>query len=114
MFNQTAVRVRAGTKTDRGGNTVPDWSEGAVSRLTVTELNIQPNSQYESVEVDRGAVVTGYRVQSTEGTSPDIRAKDRIEWNSQTFEVDGEVGRWPELFSDTVHHVDFVMVRATG
>lgn len=114
MFNQTAVRVRAGTKTDRGGNTVPDWSESAVNRLTVTGLNIQPNSQYESVEVDRNEVVTGYRVQSAEGTGPDIRAKDRIEWNGQTFEVDGEVGVWPELFSDTTHHIDFVMVRATG
>lgn len=114
MFNQTAVRVRAGERTDRGGNTVPDWSPGAVSTLTVTGLNIQPNSQSESVDVDRTAVVTGYRVQSAEGTAPDITAADRIQWNGETFEVDGEVGVWPELFSDTTHHIDFVMVRATG
>jgi len=114
MFNQTAVRVRAGERTDRGGNTVVDWSPGAVDRLTVTGLNIQPNQQAESVNESRNAVVTGYRVQSAEGTSPDIMAVDRIEWNGQTFEVDGEVAVWPELFSDTVHHIDFVMVRATG
>lgn len=114
MFNQTAVRIRAGTRPDRGGNTVPDWSVGAVSRLTVTGLNIQPASQYESVDEQRNATVTGYKVQSAEGTSPDIVAADRIEYAGLLYEVDGEVGTWPQLFSDTVHHIEFVMVRATG
>lgn len=114
MFNQTAVRVRAGTKTDRGGNTMPDWSPAAVSRLTVTGLNIQPNSQAETADEQRDAVITGYRVQSSEGAAPDIRATDRIEWNGQTFEVDGEVAAWPDLFTVAVHHIEFVMRRATG
>lgn len=112
MFNQTAVRVRAGTKTDRGGNTVPDWANP--DRLTVPGLNIQPNSQAEDADEQRSAVVTGYRVQSAEGTRPDIRASDRIEWRSQLFEVDGEVAEWPDLFTDSAHHIEFVMVRATG
>lgn len=114
MFNQSAVRLRAGSKTDRGGNTSPDWSPGAVSELAVTGLNIQPNGQAESVDEQRNAVVTGYRVQSAEGTAPDITAADRLVWRGQTFEVDGEVATWPELFTDSVHHIDFVMVRATG
>lgn len=114
MFNQSAVRVRAGSRTDRGGNTVPDWSPGAVSRLAVSGLNIQPNQQTEQVDEQRNAAITGYKVQSSEGTAPDIRAADRIEWRGLLFEVDGEVGVWPELFSDTVHHIEFVMVRATG
>ncbi len=114
MFNQSAVRVRAGTKTDRGGNTVPDWSPGAVNRLAVAGLNIQPNSQAEDADEQRNAVVTGYRVQSAEGTSPDITATDRIDWGGQMYEVDGEVARWPDLFTDSVHHIEFVMVRATG
>lgn len=114
MFNQTAVRVRAGTTTDRGGNTVPNWSPGAVDRLDVAGLNIQPNRQAEDVDEQRDAVVTGYRVQSAEGTAPDITAADRIEWRGQLYEVDGEVAAWPELFTDTTHHIEFVMVRATG
>jgi hypothetical protein len=114
MFNQSAVRVRAGEKTDRGGNKVPDWSPGAVNRLTVTGLNIQPNSQSEDADEQRDAVITGYRVQSAEGTSPDIKATDRIEWRGHLYEVDGEVAVWPELFTDGVHHIEFVMVRATG
>lgn len=112
MFHQSAVRVRAGTKTDRGGNTVPDWSNP--DRLTVAGLNVQPTSQSENVDEQRTAAITGYRVQSSEGTAPDIRATDRIEWAGQTFEVDGEVAVWPRLFSDAVHHIEFVMVRATG
>ncbi|MGW1134422.1 hypothetical protein [Streptomyces griseoluteus] len=112
MFNQTAVRVRAGTKTDRGGNPIPDWSNP--DRMTVTGLNIQPNSQVEAGDEQRDAVITGYRVQSVEGTAPDIKATDRIQWNGQTFEVDGEVATWPDLFTDAPHHVEFVMVRATG
>lgn len=114
MFNQTAVRVRAGTRSDRGGNTVPDWSPGVVNRLTVTGLNIQPTSQYESVEAERNEVVTGYKVQSAEGTAPDITAADRIEYAGLLYEVAGEVGTWPALFTDTAHHIEFVMVRATG
>lgn len=112
MFNQTAVRVRAGTKVDRGGNTVPDWSNP--DRLAVTGLNVQPTSQSEDVDEQRSAAITGYRVQSVEGTAPDIKSTDRIEWAGQIFEVDGEVAAWPGLFTDAVHHIEFVMVRATG
>lgn len=112
MFNQTAVRLRASTKTDRGGNTVPDWS--APDRLTVTGLNIQPNTQDEASDEQRNAVVTGYRVQSAEGTRPDIRATDRIDWQGQIYQVDGDVAVWPDLFTDAAHHIEFTMVRATG
>ncbi|MFJ8583622.1 hypothetical protein ACIRD2_03040 [Streptomyces sp. NPDC093595] len=80
----------------------------------MTGLNIQPNQQTERVDEQRTAVITGYKVQSAEGTAPDIRAGDRIEWRGLLYEVDGEVGIWPELFSDTTHHIEFVMVRATG
>lgn len=114
MFNQTAVRIRAGVKTDRGGNSSPDWAPGAVNRLNVSGLNIQPNEQYETVDEERNSRITGYRVQSAEGTAPDITAVDRIEWDGLLYEVDGEVAKWPELFSDTPHHIEFVMVRKTG
>jgi hypothetical protein len=114
MFNQSAVRVRAGERVDRGGNTVADWSPGAVTRLTVDRLNIQPSIQRETVDEQRDAVVTGWHVQSAEGTSPDITAVDRIEWDGMTLEVDGEVARWPELFEDSVHHIEFEVKRVTG
>ncbi|MEU6768511.1 hypothetical protein ABZ916_39135 [Streptomyces sp. NPDC046853] len=114
MFNQSVTRVRAGEKTDRGGNTVKDWSPGGVQRLPVAALNIQPAVQSESVDEQRNQVITGYRVQSAEGTAPDIRAVDRIEWRGETYEVEGEVAEWPELFVDAVHHIEFTMRRTTG
>ncbi|KMS71758.1 hypothetical protein ACH49_24340 [Streptomyces leeuwenhoekii] len=112
MFNQSLVRLRAGTKTDRGGNEVKDWS--TPDRLLVTGLNIQPSIQRETTDEQRNATVTGWHVQSAEGTNPDIRFDDRIVWDGMTLEVDGEVARWPEPFSDRVHHIEFEMKRATG
>lgn len=114
MFNQFAVRVRAGAKTDRGGNTIPDWSPDAVDRLPLDRLNIQPSIQQESIDEQRNSVVTGWHVQSEEGTSPDITAVDRIEWDGMLLEVDGEVAKWPELFTDGVHHIELDLKRATG
>ena len=116
IFLQSLVRVRAGHKSSRGNpdDTVPDWSPGAVSRLTVTDLSVQPNTQNETTDETRTAVVTGWRVLSAPGTDADIRAEDRIEWDGLTFEVEGEIARWPDPFDGTTHHIEFVMRRATG
>ena len=112
MFDQWLVRIRAGARIDRGGNTVPDWSPGAVDRLRVDGLSIQPNAQQETADPTRTAVVTGWRVMSEPGTDADVVAGDRIEWDGMTLETQGEVGRW--VIDGTVHHVEFSMVRATG
>lgn len=114
FFFDSVVRVRAGTKTDRGGNTVPDWSPGAAGRATVGGLNIQPASQTESTDATRTAVVTGWRVQSEPGTAPDIRAVDRLEWRGMTLEVDGEVGEWSDPLTGQPDHIEFTMKRSTG
>lgn len=114
FFFDSVVRVRAGTKTDRGGNTMPDWSPGAVSRATVGGLNIQPASQTEGADATRTAVVTGWRVQSEPGTAPDIRAADRLEWRGMTLAVDGEVAEWSDPLDGSVHHLEFTMKRSTG
>lgn len=114
FFFDSVVRVRAGTKADRGGNTVPDWSESAVSRLPVDRLNVQPNSQAEDTDPTRTAVITGWRVQSEEGTRPDITAVDRIEWRDMVLTVEGEVAEWPDPITGEVHHIEFTMSRATG
>lgn len=121
FFFDHVVRVRAGTRTDRGGNITPDWSPSAVDRLQVAQLNIQPASQTEgsstssgAADPTRDAVTTGWRVQSEEGTAPDIQAVDRIEWRGMTLEVEGEVAEWSDPLTGTVHHIEFTMVRATG
>lgn len=114
FFFDSLVRVRAGERTDRGGNTVPDWASDEVVRLAVDQLNIQPTSQTETTDATRTAVVTGWRVQSEEGTRPDITAVDRLEWRGMTLEVQGEVAEWPDPLTGAVHHIEFTMTRATG
>ncbi|MEU0808795.1 hypothetical protein [Streptomyces sp. NPDC005970] len=118
FFFDSVERVRAGTKTDRGGNTVPDWT--SATRTTIGQLNIQPASagapgaSSEIQTPERDAVISGWRVQSEPGAWPDITPADRIEWNGMTLEVDGEVGRWPDPLDGSPHHIEFTMKRATG
>ncbi|WP_262702047.1 MULTISPECIES: hypothetical protein [Streptomyces] len=117
FFFDTVTRVRAGTRTDRGGNTVPDWT--TATRAPVDQLNIQPTgaapgASSEIQTPERDAVISGWRVQSEPGTWPDITAMDRIEWNGMTLEVDGEVGRWSDPLNGSPHHIEFTMKRATG
>lgn len=116
IFHQSLVRVRAGRKPDRGnpGLELPDWSPGAVARITVSGVSIQPNTQDEATDPTRTAVVTGWRVLSEPGTDADVRSDDRIEWDGMTLEVQGEVARWPDPLDGGVHHIEFTMSRATG
>lgn len=122
MFFDEFVRVRAGVKTDRGGNQIADWSPDKVTRLAVTDVNVQPNTQDEitdsslsgTADPARRAVVTGWRVQSAPGTAPDVRAVDRIEWRDLLLEVEGEVAEWSDPTDGSPHHIEFTMQRATG
>ncbi|WP_050515045.1 hypothetical protein [Streptomyces rimosus] len=114
MFHQTIVRLRAGQRTDRGGNTVPDWSPDKVSRLPVASVSVQPTTQTEQADPTRTAVVTGWQVITAPGVDADIEARDRIEWNGMVLEVAGEVGRYSDFLSNATHHLEFVMRRATG
>nr|WSS66736.1 hypothetical protein OG284_36940 [Streptomyces sp. NBC_01177] len=115
-FDQEAVRMRAGRKPDRGNPSggVLDWSPGAVDRLDLPPLNVQPRVQDESTDTGRNAVITGWRVQSDEGVDLDVRARDRIEWGGELFEVEGEIARWPDPIEGGVHHTEFNIKRVTG
>jgi hypothetical protein len=114
IFQQSLVRVRAGTRTDRGGNTVPDWSAGAVDRLTIDRLSVQPVTQNELAGADRTSVITGWRALSEPGTDADVRSGDRVEYDGLLCEVKGEVGRWRDPLAGGVHHIDFQFRRSTG
>lgn len=110
IFHDTVVDVRPGTRTDRGGNTVEDWSNP--TRTTIEQVSVQPTDQAETVTAQRSAAVSGWQVISAPGTDPDVRAGDRIEWQGMTLEVIGEVARWDP--DGPTHHVEFTMSRATG
>lgn len=114
FFDQDLVRVRPGTRTDRSGNTLPDWSEDAVDRLTLHNISMQPSGQDETTTAERTAVVTGWRAQSAPGDVPDVLASDRIEWRGMTLEVIGEVAPWSDPIDGSTHHVEWSLTRVTG
>lgn len=114
MFWQSAVLIRPGTRTDRGGNTVPDWSPGAVARTTIGRLSIQPTTTAENTDPTRTEVISGWRVFSEPGTAPDVRSGDRLELaGGLVCEVVGEVAAWPDSQPGT-HHIEFTLTRVTG
>ncbi|MBT2467854.1 hypothetical protein J7E97_08195 [Streptomyces sp. ISL-66] len=114
VFHQAIIRVRAGSRLDRGGNTVADWSPENVDRLTVGRVSVQPIMQSETATPERTAAVTGWRVISEPGVDADIRYNDRIEWDGMTLEIVGEVARYLDFVHSTPHHIEFAMRRKTG
>lgn len=111
-FHHTATVVRPGTTTDRGGNQVEDWTNAA--RTVVDELEIQPETQAEDADATRVVMTGRWRVISAPGTAPDVRARDRVEWDGLTYEVDGEIAYWPGPTPGAVHHIEFALIKATG
>ncbi|MFE0039438.1 hypothetical protein [Streptomyces sp. NPDC059015] len=114
VFHQSIVRLRAGVKQDRGGNPVPDWSEGAVSSLTVSGVSVQPSSQEEKPDETRTSVTTGWQVIGAPGVDADIQSDDRILWDGKTLEIIGEVARYQQFLDGSTHHIEFFMRRTTG
>ncbi len=112
VFGQTIVRVRAGERTDRGGNTVADWTPAVVTRTAYDRVSVQPNAQTEQIDGVSTVRITGYRVLSEPGTTPDVTALDRIEYAGDTYAVDGEVAAWPDPDGDD--HIEFTMHRVAG
>lgn len=113
MFDQSVTRVRPGTRTDRAGNIILDWT--MAERTTIGGLSVQPTVQNETGTADRPAMVfTGWHVLSEPGTAPDVTAADRIEFGALTCEVVGEVAAWPDPVDGGTHHVEWTMQRVTG
>ncbi|GAA4680485.1 hypothetical protein [Nocardioides nanhaiensis] len=113
IFGQSIVRIRAGQRTTRGGDTVEDWSPEAVTRRLIGGVSVQPNFQNE--DTDNGGSITratGYRVLTPPGKAPDIRSTDRIEYRGEVHAVTGEVAYWPDPHG--ADHIEFTMTAWKG
>lgn len=111
IFAQSLVRVRAGTRTTRGGDVIEDWSPDAVTRVVIPRLSIQPSFQREDVTDVRDVRSTGYRVLSEPGTTPDILATDRLEYRGTNVVV-GDVAYWPDPHGHD--HIELTMTAWKG
>jgi len=91
--------VRAGTKpADYGTGTQTDWSSS--STTAVDGCSVQPASSDEFT-IDQDTFTT--RLVAYVPAGADVRAADRIVWNGETYDIDGDVLRWE--FSGLSHIV---------
>lgn len=88
--NQTITVARAKTTTTSRGSEVPDWTN--TDKTTVTGCSIQPASTSLSQDGRILGIADGWTAYVPEGT--DVKAGDRIEFDGQTFEINGEPRKW--------------------
>lgn len=94
MISEAVTRQRAGTTTDRYGNTVLDWTNP--DEDAIDGCAFAPTSTSEDYD-QRAAVIQVPMLYAPPGA--DINAADRIVFRGTTFEVNGEPATWVDPFS---------------
>ena len=106
--NQTITVVRAKTTTTSRGSEVPDWTN--TEKTTVTGCSIQPASTSLSQDGRVLGINDGWTAYVPEGT--DAKAGDRIEFDGQTFEINGAPRKWTG--PSRTSHIQLNLVRREG
>lgn len=107
--SQEITRVRPGTKTLRGSE-VPDWSPDKVSELKITGCSVQPATTSLSQDGRVLGIAEGWTAYIPEGS--DVLAGDRIKFDGDTYEINGEPKKWTGAF--TRSHIQLNLVRWEG
>ena len=90
FWRQTIVRIRPGTKTERG-STVPDWSNP--DRKEIYECSVQPAATSLTQDGRVQGIMDGLTVYAPEDA--DIIAGDRIEYAGKVYTINGDPLMWP-------------------
>lgn len=112
IYPETVVRLRAPLVDDVYGNPTPDWANAA--ELTVTNVQVQPSSSTEPLEVGRTSAITLMRLLTPIGTDLDLLRTDRVRWDGDDWQVEGEVARHMRPSDGSVHHVEAMLRRVEG
>lgn len=107
--SQEITRVRPGTKTERG-SAVPDWSSDKISKLVIKGCSVQPASSSLSLDGRVLGISDTWTAYVPEGS--DVKAGDRIEFNGETYEINGEPRIWTGAV--TRSHIQLNLVRWEG
>lgn len=107
--SQEITRIRPGTKTLRG-STVFDWSPDKVSELTIKGCSVQPASTGLSQDGRVLGINEGWTAYIPEGS--DVQAGDRIRFNGDIYEINGEPKVWTGAF--TRSNIQLNLVRWEG
>lgn len=107
--NQTVTRIRPGTKESRG-SIIPDWSENKVSTLTIGGCSMQPASTSLSEDGRILGISDLYTLFAP--SDADIKAGDRIAFDSKTYTIDGDVRVQPA--AARLQHIQVTLRRYNG
>ncbi|MEV6448453.1 hypothetical protein [Amycolatopsis sp. NPDC051716] len=94
--------------TDEYGNPVPRLTYGPDAPRRIVPGLVQPGSSTEPAVPGRQPVVTSWRA----FTAEPVTARERIEWDSRTFEVTGEPARWSPRFGYV--HYELTLTHVEG
>lgn len=106
--NQTIVRIR-GTLKDSRGSMIYDWN--STTEITINNCSIQPISGSIDINGRVLGLTNTYNVYVD--TNADVHAGDRINFNSQIFEVNMEPMIWQSP-SGRLSHKEFSIVSHKG
>lgn len=109
----TVTRLRAPVVSDGYGGTVRDWSDpDQLDRIEVDPCAVAPLAEDEQTQRGREGVADAWTLYAP--YDADIEAHDRIEYDAQQFDIDGEPGRWRSPFSGTEFGMTVRIIRVEG
>ena len=106
--SQTITIVKPGTTTSRG-STVYDW-EHPVSSTDIAGCSVQPASTGLSQDGRVLGIYDGWTAYIPEGT--DVKAGDHIEFEGETYAINGEPRKWTG--PSRTSHIHLNLVRWEG
>lgn len=89
---------------DYGNQTTEDWSSAAETVVEGCSVQPAPASEFT---VDRDSFITRYQVFAP--ASADVLAGDRVAWDGNTYDVDGDPLRWD---AGSLSHIVFNLRRS--
>ena len=104
---QSVVVVRPGTKQSRG-STIPDWSNA--TRRRIDGCSVQPASTSLSMDGRVLGISEGWTAYLPEDA--DVKAGDHIEFEGETYVINGEPKKWTGAF--TRSNIQLNLVRWEG
>lgn len=105
-LHDTITRLRATGSSDGYGNTTADWS-GTLNEVDLP-AEVQPAGSTEDV-VDQARTTTRWRLWLF--ADADLTASDRVRWDGQVYEVDGDVETWKRRGAP--HHLEALLMKVT-
>lgn len=108
FHTHTVTVLRGAATVDRYGDPIDGWS--TATETEITGCRVQPAAGPEDT-VDRNQITRRWLLFVPPGA--DIRATDRVRWDGDDYDIDGEIRRWPSV-SGRLAHLEADLIRVEG